>query len=176
MTLGWSQLSDFHKHMAEMAEEEYPNRMKNFLRKEVKKLLPLVEDEVNKTTNKKKGRLRRALKAGKVYKYKYGGGSLAIRAYFQNNETDKENSAPHAHLVDKGHNIVPRGPKGSPNKSGGPIKGYIQGRHFKDKAEKAFEDEFISDAQEMLNDLVYEDLINKNAKYKAQSDWEGAHR
>lgn len=171
MTFGFDELSEFHRNIAEKAEEEDPKSFKNFLRKEVKKLVPYIANELEQTTKTKTGRLKRALKAGKVYKYKQGGGNLAIRAYFSNNKKLKEESAPHAHLVEDGHNIVPRGKKGHPNKGGAEI-GFIKGRHFIKKAEERFEEEYIKDCEEMLNEYVYQELINSNPNYKARYEFE----
>lgn len=171
MTFGFDDLSDFHKAIAARAEEEDPAFMKRFLRQEAKKLVPYVENAIDLTTNKKTGRLSRAAKAGKVYKYKQGGNSLAVRVYLQNNKTEKENSAPHSHLVDAGHKIVPRGNKGKSNKGGAEI-GFVQGRHFIKKALEKFKEEYLNDCQEMLNEYVYKELINSNPDYKARYDFE----
>lgn len=158
----YSQLSSFAKDTLRFAEDEYPRETKKFLKEQANKAVKVLSDNVSATTKKKTGRLSRAAKPGKPYKFKGDETNLSIRAYLQNRPKEApETSAPHAHLLDMGHNIVSRGTKSKSNKGGRAI-GYVKGREFIKKTQDTFESEFMSECEKFAEDIFYKDYINKN--------------
>lgn len=83
-----------------------------------------------------------------------GGGYAAVR--------NDAKIAPHAHLVEEGHNLVRGGPLKVPKKelqsanprSTGDIVGWVPGKHMYRNAMNDLEDELIGDAEEMVEKLV----------------------
>lgn len=160
----FSQLSDFAKDTINIAQNVYPRESKKFLKKQAEKVAEKLQANISTTTKKKTGRLSRAAAPGKPYIFKGGDEmALSIRGYLKNRpKTEPENSAPHAHLLDFGHNIIPRGKKGKSNTSGGPILGKVKGREFIKKTQNEFESEFLSECEAFASDIFYKDYIDKN--------------
>lgn len=83
-----------------------------------------------------------------------GGGYAAVR--------NDAKIAPHAHLVEEGHNLVRGGPLKVPKKelqsanprSTGDIVRWVPGKHMYRNAMNDLEDELIGDAEEMVEKLV----------------------
>ena len=106
---------------------------KEFLRKSGNKLknktLSVAKSRVNQNT----GNYIKSIKRGKVYNFN---GDLAVRAY---------STAPHAHLIEYGH----------VKKDGtGKEHGFQRGYHVFTTASKDFEDEFYSDTEKFIDDVL----------------------
>lgn len=127
-------LDEFTRDLMKVANDLKEKETKKFLRQEGSKL-----NKTNKKVFKSKGikkqsgNLEKGFKRGKVYKYD---GAWSIRGY---------NSSPHAHLLDQGHRIVTKT---------GEEKGFKEGYHFMDEAEKEFRPEFIEDVEDFIDDLL----------------------
>ena len=106
---------------------------KKFLKKEGIKIKNNTISTAKSRVKKKTGNYIKGIKSGKVYEYQ---GAYACRTY---------STAPHAHLIEYGHNVVDR----------------VGGKHeFKDgysvflSAKKDFEKEFESDTEKFLDDIL----------------------
>ena len=83
-----------------MIEENYPKDIKRFMKKEGNKLKKKTLGTVQSSTlGKITGNYEKGIKRGKPYKYD-GNGADSIRVY---------SNAPHAHLIEYGHEIVHSG-------------------------------------------------------------------
>lgn len=83
-----------------MVSEVYPKEVKRFMQREGNKLKKkTVETVKSSTLGKITGNYEKGIKRGRYYKYD-GNGADSIRVY---------SSAPHAHLIEYGHEIVHSG-------------------------------------------------------------------
>ncbi|MGL5583550.1 MAG: HK97 gp10 family phage protein [Cetobacterium sp.] len=112
---------------------------KKFLKKEGVKLKNKTISVAKSRVKKKTGNYIKGIKSGKVYEYQ---GAYACRTY---------STAPHAHLIEYGHIKKDRT---------GKEHGFQRGYHVFTTAKKDFEDEFESDAENFLDNL----LINNGFK------------
>ncbi len=133
-------------------EKNYPNAADAFLMAEGR----AVNKRVKQLTKKKTGKLRESWRLKKVKLYKNG----TVRVVREQSE------APHAHLVEYGHEIV-RGGKtrergrrlNRVQRSARGIKsgGYVEGKHMLEKSMSEAESNFARGAQKLL-DRITEDL------------------
>ena len=112
-----------------------PRETKKFIRAEGTKLRKMVVARAKSAVKKKTGKYFKSIKKGKLYVYG-GNGALSIRVY---------SSAPHSHLIEKGHRIVT---------PGGVEKGFKPGLHIFENAQKNFENEFYNDIQKLIDDVL----------------------
>lgn len=133
-------LTNFEKKLLNMAVGfEKGKYAKTFLRTEGTKLRRKTLSSAKSKVKKDTGNYFKSIKKGKVYLYK-GNGTWAIRVY---------SSAPHAHLIEKGHRQV--------TKDGKEI-GYVQGKRVFEDSEKQFTEEYFSDVQNFLDDVLEKGL------------------
>lgn len=133
-------------------EKNYPNAADAFLMAEGQ----AVNKRVKQLTKKRTGKLRKSWRLKKVKLYKNG----TFRVVREQSE------APHAHLVEYGHEIV-RGGKtrergrrlNRVQRSARGIKsgGYVEGKHMLEKSMSEAESNFACGAQKLL-DKITEDL------------------
>lgn len=133
-------------------EKNYPNAADAFLMAEGR----AVNKRVKQLTKKRTGKLRKSWRLKKVKLYKNG----TVRVVREQSE------APHAHLVEYGHEIV-RGGKtrergrrlNRVQRSARGIKsgGYVEGKHMLEKSMREAESNFARGAQKLL-DKITEDL------------------
>jgi len=128
-------LDDFERDLLSAAKDlENGRHAKKFLRKEGTKLKRENKKQAKRAgIGKKTGNFLKGFKRGKPYEFD---SAMAIRAY---------NSAPHAHLLDLGHRIVDKN---------GEEFGFKEGSHFMEKAEEAFQDEYVGDCRSFIDDLL----------------------
>lgn len=117
-------------------QKDYPKQVKKYLQKSGNKLKSKTLKKAKNSVGKKTGNLYKSIKRGKVYKFS-GNGADSVRVY---------SSAPHAHLLNNGHRKV--------SKSGKDIGGFVEGKHFFEKAKTEFESDFISDTQEFVEKAI----------------------
>lgn len=113
--------------------ELFPKETKRFLKVQGNKLKKRVVGKVESRVNRVTGELIRSIKAGKVYKYD---GSDSIRVY---------SSSPHAHLKEYGHRIVD---------VNGVEHGFKKGEHFFEDASNEYENEFIKDLEDFIDEVL----------------------
>lgn len=106
---------------------------KKFLQKAGNKLKKKTVEQAQRSVKKYTGTYIKSIKRGKVYDFK---GNLSIRTY---------SASPHAHLIESGHRIV------TPS---GREKGLKPGYHVFEKAAKNFEDEFVEDTENFIQELL----------------------
>lgn len=106
---------------------------KSFLKKEGIKLKNKTISVAKSRVKKKTGNYIKGIKSGKVYEYQ---GAYACRTY---------STAPHAHLIEYGHAIIDRNGKGHDCQ---------RGYNVFETAKKNFEDEFESDTENFLDNLL----------------------
>jgi hypothetical protein len=116
-----------------MANDTMPKESKKFLRTEGTKLRKATLSKAKEKVKKKTGRYYKSIKRGKVYNYD---GALSIRCY---------SSAPHAHLIEKGHRLV--------NKDGQEI-GWVDGRHVFEETEEEFKGTYYNDCEDFIDEVL----------------------
>lgn len=112
------------------------------VRKKLKKASP-----VSKTTKKNKERLKNRWKAYPTIK--------TSGVY----EKPIGSTAPHYHLVERGHRVVPRGGKNTINRSLQSGKGYVAGTRFFEKTMEAMTPEIYKEFENIV-DSIMEEVFN----------------
>lgn len=140
--LNLDELSDFADELAEIAHT-IPKSMKKFLQSEGSKLKRKTKARAKKevgTAHKKPKKYADSkhyvdtIKRGKVYHYR-GSTEMAVRTY---------SSAPHAHLIEKGHRLVSHGKE----------VGFIPGKNIFGKTEQEFKSIYVKDAEKFYSDAL----------------------
>lgn len=136
----FKELDSFQKQMLEVANDTMPKESKKFIRKEGTKLRKNTAKKARQKVKKKTGKYFKSIKRGKAYYYN---SNLSIRAY---------STAPHAHLIEKGHRQV--------TKDGKEV-GWVDGQHIFEDSQKEFENEYFEDNEKFVEELVKTLLVNK---------------
>lgn len=137
-----SQLTDFGQQILEVATQDMPKVTEKFMRSEANKLKNKAKRDAKKVlkshkAEKGKGYLER-MKAGKKV-YDSGDAKYNILVY---------NSAPHAHLIEEGHNMVTHD---------GKKVGFVPGKHILENAAIGFEKQFLKHIENNLaKDVIKE--------------------
>lgn len=127
------ELTDFEEDLIKLANDKLPRESKKFLRQEGTKLRKSTLKNAKSKVKKDTGNYFKSIKRGKVYNYD---DSLAIRCY---------SSAPHAHLIEKGHRQV--------TKDGVEI-GWVDGLNVFEESEKEFESTYYNDIEEFIDEVL----------------------
>lgn len=139
--LDYTELTDFTKDLLKLASSKLPKERDKFLRREGNKLKAEVKAEFKNTTKKRTGNLLKGITRGRPYSYAVD--SRDIRVY-------PTAPAYHAHLVDKGHNIVTHK---------GETRGRAYGVDAMETARERFDDRFETDCSDWIDDLLREGLL-----------------
>lgn len=131
---GADELIDSLEKMA----NEYPDAAGDLLRKQGIELRKRIVLSARENTNTK-GESKRSL--GKIGSYRLS----KVQSYGIRQFVELTVKAPHFHLVEQGHNMV--------NKYGKTV-GFIQGRHYFEKAVKEFEEEMPDKVEVMVDELL----------------------
>lgn len=129
-----SELDEFVVELLELAEEKMPNETKKFLQREGNKLRRMTLKKAKSLVKKDSGNYFKGIKRGKVYKFE--GDQSSIRVY---------GSSPHSHLLEYGHEQVTHD---------GKTVGFVRGYRTFEKAAKEFEEEFIRDTEDFIDELL----------------------
>lgn len=132
------ELTQFENKLLDLADKTMPREIKKFIRQEGTKLNKKTKNKARSLVKKKTGNYYKSIKKGKVYKYR-GNGGISIRVY---------SSAPHAHLIEKGHRVIVNGQE----------KGFSQGKRVFEKSENEFKSEFFKDTQNFIDDMLEKGL------------------
>jgi len=134
----FSKLTDFENDLLELAQDlNNGKHAKTFLSKSGTKLKNATVKDAKSKVNKVTGNLFEGIKRGKPYKY-FVDGSMAVRVY-------GGKKASHLHLLNDGHRIVDKN---------GKEHGFVEGKHFMESALKGYEDQYVKDTLDFLDDLL----------------------
>ena len=139
MELDISELNEYAEGMIEFGVNEMPNVAKKFMRKEATKLRKKAVDKTKAVVGKKTGNLYKRIKKGKTV-YAWGDAQYNIRVY---------NGAPHAHLIEYGHNMVTHD---------GKLVGFVPGKHILENSALAYQPNFQKNIESKLMEKVEEAL------------------
>ncbi len=131
------ELDEYTLKLIKLAEKTMPKECNKFMKQEGSKLNSKAKKKARKEVKKKTGNYMKGFKKGKKV-YEYGDTKYNIRVY---------NNAPHAHLIEYGHNIV--GHKPDEKQSG-----YAKGKFVLENASKEFEKDFVKDTYDLVDTLL----------------------
>lgn len=133
----FEKLDDFEKRMLDLAKKKYPNECKKFIRKLARKVVKVAKQntKVGPTGNLKKG-----WRVGKLYQRD------------NNFWIVVKNIAPHAHLVEKGHDVTRK-----KKKLGGEVLGRAEGRYILEHALKVTDREMPYELKNWIAKMIQEE-------------------
>lgn len=131
------ELDEYSIKLLKLAEKTMPKECNKFMKIEANKLNSKAKKKARQTVKKDTGNYMKGFKKGKRV-YEYGDTKYNIRVY---------NGAPHAHLIEYGHEIV--GHKPDKKQSG-----YVKGKFILENASKEFEGDFAKDTYDLVDDLL----------------------
>lgn len=143
-----SELSDFSRHLLDLAQDRFPAETKQFLRKQGSELNKQTKTLAKERVGKKgKGsgdkpadkRYLAGFKRGKAYKHE-ASNSFAIRVY---------NTRPHAHLIEYGHVMLDHDQK--PVQHG---ERFVKGKFVLRDASQAFAAQFEANLEGFIDDML----------------------
>ncbi len=152
----YDKLTDLQKDMMRGINELFPKETNKFLKEQATKLRKRTKIVAKRYVGTSKGKKKnwvssksyhQKFKIGQIYHYEDD--DKNIRTY---------NSSQHGHLLEYGHNRVPRGRKGQSNR-GGQANGFTKEKAVLKLAEKEYSSLFLSDANEFLAKFV-DDTVN----------------
>ncbi|WP_250277986.1 HK97 gp10 family phage protein [[Clostridium] colinum] len=120
-------------------DEETSKEIKKFLNKQGNKAKKITLKIARAKVKKKTGNYHSRIKKGKVYKD--DNNTWGVRVY---------SNAPHAHLIEDGHDVVRGGKKGK----GGKVIGKAKGKKVLTKFEKDYANKFYKDCENLVDDLL----------------------
>lgn len=128
-------LTEFQEDLLRVATKTMPRESSKVMRKLGNRAAVFVRREARAKVKKKTGNYHKKFKRGVVFKDSEG--SIVTRVI---------NSAPHAHLIEYGHDVV----------RGGKTIGYAPGKHVMQNGAKNFEDsgDFDKILAEWLDDML----------------------
>ena len=134
MKLGFdcAELDIFSKQLERVAREQ-PKKSVSFLKKQGTKLKRETSKVAKRRVRKDSGFYHQSIKRGKVYTYN---GAFSIRCY---------SSAPHAHLLEKGHRMVTHG---------GRMVGFVPGVHVFETAGRTFKPKFEEACEDFVDEVM----------------------
>lgn len=118
MSIEFEGLTEFQKDLLELAQVKLPRETNRMMKKAGNRLTTHARREARSAVDSVTGNYYKRFKTGKVFKDAEG--KTVVRAV---------NSAPHAHLIEYGHNIV----------RGGSVVGYAPGRLIMSAAAKNYD-------------------------------------
>lgn len=135
-----SELDDYTEQMLNFITQDFPKETKKFMRSEANKLKNKAKRAAKSSLKSQPtGGYVKGLKAGKKV-YAWDDAEYNVRVY---------NSAPHAHQVDEGHNIVT---------PGGRMVGYAPGKHILENSAIAYQEKFRKNIEIKLVAKAEEEL------------------
>ena len=133
-----TELSDFGQEILKTATTEMPKIAKSFLKGEANQLRNKAKKKARKELKEKTGNYIKGFTTGKVYPY--GDTEYNIQV---------KNTAPHAHLIEEGNDMVTHdGRKG----------GFVPGKHILENSAIDFEETFAREIENKLAKKVIKEL------------------
>lgn len=133
-----TELSDFGQEILKTATTEMPKIAKSFLKGEANQLRNKAKKKARKELKEKTGNYIKGFTTGKVYPY--GDTEYNIQV---------KNTAPHAHLIEEGHDMVTHD---------GRKVGFVPGKHILENSAIEFESTFAKDIENKLAQKVIKEL------------------
>ena len=133
-----TELSDFGQEILKTATTEMPKIAKSFLKGEANQLRNKAKKKARKELKEKTGNYIKGFTTGKVYPY--GDTEYNIQV---------QNTAPHAHLIEEGHDMVTHD---------GWKVGFVPGKHILENSAIEFEETFARDIENKLAKKVIKEL------------------
>ena len=133
-----TELSDFGQEILKTATTEMPKIAKSFLKGEANQLRNKAKKKARKELKEKTGNYTKGFTTGKVYPY--GDTEYNIQV---------KNTAPHAHLIEEGHDMVTHD---------GRKVGFVPGKHILENSAIEFEETFAKDIENKLAKKVIKEL------------------
>ena len=133
-----TELSDFGQEILKTATTEMPKIAKSFLKGEANQLRNKAKKKARKELKEKTGNYIQGFTTGKVYPY--GDTEYNIQV---------KNTAPHAHLIEEGHDMVTHD---------GRKVGFVPGKHILENSAIEFEETFAKDIENKLAKKVIKEL------------------
>lgn len=133
-----TELSDFGQEILKTATTEMPKIAKSFLKGEANQLRNKAKKKARKELKEKTGYYIKGFTTGKVYPY--GDTEYNIQV---------KNTAPHAHLIEEGHDMVTHD---------GRKVGFVPGKHILENSAIEFEETFAKDIENKLAKKVIKEL------------------
>jgi HK97 gp10 family phage protein len=127
------ELEQLTKDLLALANDVSEKESKKFLMNEGSKLRKVTLKDAKSKIKKKTGNLFNSIKRGKVYRFN---GALSIRVYGKGH---------HSHLLNYGHRIIGKD---------GTEHGFAKGYHFFEDAQKQFQNEYVQDCENFVQDLI----------------------
>lgn len=151
-----SQLTDFGQQILEVATQDMPKVTEKFMKSEANKLKNKAKRDARKVLKPHKKKTFKVIKDGKEEEvkakgyvdrikdgkkvYGYGDAKYNVMVY---------NSAPHAHLIEEGHNMVTHN---------GKKVGFVPGKHILENAAIDFEKQFAKHIENNLAKAVIKEM------------------
>lgn len=133
-----TELSDFGQEILKTATTEMPKIAKSFLKGEANQLRNKAKKKARKELKEKTGNYIKGFTTGKVYPYKDTEYNIQVK-----------NTAPHAHLIEEGHDMVTHD---------GRKVGFVPGKHILENSAIEFEETFARDIENKLAKKVIKEL------------------
>ncbi|WP_256761410.1 HK97 gp10 family phage protein [Cohnella sp. WQ 127256] len=127
------EIDAFNRRLLNLANNQFPKETKKFLQKEGNKLKTKTRAKVKQKVKKDTGNYQKSIKRGKVYKFD---GADSVRVY---------SGDPKSHLIEYGHKIVGKD---------GTEHGFKQGEHVFADAAQEFNNEFIADCEQFIDEML----------------------
>ena len=133
-----TELSDFGQEILKTATTEMPKIAKSFLKGEANQLRNKAKKKARKELKEKTGNYIKGFTTGKVYPY--GDTEYNIQV---------KNTAPHAQLIEEGHDMVTHD---------GRKVGFVPGKHILENSAIELEETFAKDIENKLAKKVIKEL------------------
>lgn len=133
-----TELSDFGQEILKTATTEMPKIAKSFLKGEANQLRNKAKKKARKELKEKTGNYIKGFTTGEVYPY--GDTEYNIQV---------KNTAPHAYLIEEGHDMVTHD---------GRKVGFVPGKHILENSAIEFEETFARDIENKLAKKVIKEL------------------
>ena len=133
-----TELSDFGQEILKTATTEMHKITKSYLKGEANQLRNKAKKKARKELKEKTGNYIQGFTTGKVYPY--GDTEYNIQV---------KNTAPHAHLIEEGHDMVTHD---------GRKEGFVPGKHILENSAIEFEETFARDIENKLAKKVIKEL------------------
>lgn len=132
-----TQLDAFLHDVYNTLEKKYPKRARSFIRKESNRVKRDAENNTQTDTKEKTGLLQKSWKT----KTKHNKKTSEVVGFVRN-------TAPHAHLVENGHEII--------LEKGGESHGFVEGKHMLERAVIKSKKDFHKRVEKMLDNTLEE--------------------
>jgi len=142
------ELDEYSIKLLKLAQKTMPKECNKFMKVEASKLNSKTKKRARKEVKKDTGNYMKGFKKGKIV-YEYGDTRYNIRVY---------NSAPHAHLIEYGHEIVRGGKHSNKGNKGGKNVGFAKGKFVLENSSKEFEKDFEKDTYNLVDALLNKGL------------------